>query len=50
MLDGEPGPVFDRVLAGFRAREDGPAFLEDGSLVYLAVRDDTLYRIRHLPR
>ena len=39
VLDGERGPVFDRMP------ESGPAFMPDGSLEYLAVKNKTLVRV-----
>lgn len=38
ILDGQEGPLYDYIAAG-------PAFRKDGSLEYLAVRGDTLYRV-----
>jgi Tol biopolymer transport system component len=41
VVDGRLGPEFDRVWE--------PSFGADESVEYLAVKDTTLYRVRHLP-
>ena len=44
MVDGRQGPEFDWVAP------NGPAFLPDGRLQYLAVRNSTLMRVTHILR
>ena len=45
VLDGQPGPDFEIIPA------NRPAFRPDGGLEYLAIRENSLYRVTHpLPR
>jgi hypothetical protein len=43
VVDGRPGPDYDRLLGG-------PGFRDDGALEWLAVRNDSLLRVRLPPR
>ncbi len=47
IIDGQPGPEYDRIIAG------GPTFHADGVLEYLAVKKagekKALYRVKHVP-
>jgi hypothetical protein len=42
--DGVEGPEYDLVV------RDGPNFLADGTLVYLATKGGSLYRVRNIPK
>jgi len=42
LVDGRPGPEYDRILSG------GPTFLPDGSIGYVAMRSDSLFRVKQL--
>ena len=44
VVDGRPGPEFDWVSP------NGPIYLADGSLQYLAVRNSVLMRVTHVPQ
>jgi len=42
VVDGLPGAEYDRLLGG-------PEFRDDGALEWLAVRSDSLFRVRLPP-
>ena len=42
VLDRQQGPQYDGVCSG-------PAFRTDGTMVYVAEREKTLYRVKHPP-
>ncbi|HCU36323.1 MAG TPA: hypothetical protein DGT21_13010 [Armatimonadetes bacterium] len=48
VFDGEAGPRYD-AIPGPAVCSMSPVFRPDGTLEYLAVRADTLYRVRHVP-
>jgi WD40 repeat protein len=41
VLDGQLGPEYEGIVEG------GPTFQSDGSLEYLAIRSESLYRVKH---
>ena len=43
VLDGQKGQEYDRVS------KNGPSFTPDGTIEYLAIKDGTLYRVKHVP-
>jgi hypothetical protein len=40
---GRPGPEYDVICKG------GPTFRSDGTLEYLPIKDNVLYRVKHPP-
>ncbi len=43
VVDARPGPEYDVIS------QNGPAFHADGVLEYLAFKQGTLYRVKHVP-
>jgi hypothetical protein len=43
VVDGQPGPPYDEL------GENGPTFDSDGVLEYLAFKDNSLWRVKHIP-
>ena len=41
--DGQPGAQYEGIVT------NGLAFRPDGILEYLAIRDNSLYRVKHIP-
>ena len=44
VIDGQEGPTYKQIITSV------PVFDSSGALEYLAVRDGTLYRVKHVPR
>jgi hypothetical protein len=44
VVNGEPGPQYDNILQG------GPVVQDDGTTEYLAMKDKTIYRVKHAPK
>jgi len=43
-VDGQAGATYDMVI------KNGPTFHADGALEFLAVKDNSLYRVKYVPR
>ena len=43
VVDDQAGPEYDAIGSG------GPSFHADGVLEYLAIKNGTLYRVKHVP-
>jgi hypothetical protein len=43
VVDGQAGAEYDAI------GKNGPTFHSDGVLEYLAIKDNSLYRVKHIP-
>jgi hypothetical protein len=43
LLDGQAGAAYDSIIP------NGPTFYPDGVLEFLAIKDNSLYRVRYIP-
>ena len=43
VVNGEPGHRYDNIIQG------GPSVKNDGTAEYLALKEETIYRVKHAP-